>query len=377
MSSYYLVAPEEGSPVLDHLIRGFVAGAGEPAGVIKTAGPLPRLDHQKLLFAAQLDQIGQSRGMNAILSALYDRGPNALEGTKGMVLVASPDELSTKSYAQNLIFLTNRLGCAYPGHPLVEAVAGYGNFSTWQKTYALPLADIAREIAKGQGARFMKDLPPSLEKPRILALHASSRKTSNTVMLWDMIRQHLPGWETAELNVDKGIVLDCRGCDYQECIHFSTQNSCFYGGVVVKEILPSVERADVIVWICPNYNDAISANLMAVINRMTVLYRKIRFYQKSFFAVIVSGNSGSDAVAKQLIGALNINKGFWLPARFAVMATANDPGDIKTVSGIEEKAQLFAENMVREIKAELRIPEGLTEEGFGRKIHENKNPCGG
>ena len=130
---------------------------------------------------------------------------------------------------------------------------------------------------------------------------------------------------------------------------FQPAEQLFLWGVVVKEIFPAMERADAIIWICPNYNDAVSANLMAVINRMTALYRKISFYQKVFFAVIVSGNSGNDSVARQLIGALNINKGFRLPAYFSIMAIANDPGDINTVPRIQEKAKSFAQNMIREL----------------------------
>jgi hypothetical protein len=33
------------------------------------------------------------------------------------------------------------------------------------------------------------------------------------------------------------------------------------------------------------------------------------------------------------------------------MATANDPGEIQQVPGIQEKAKAFAENLLREIKA--------------------------
>ncbi|GAF92126.1 unnamed protein product, partial [marine sediment metagenome] len=51
---------------------------------------------------------------------------------------------------------------------------------------------------------------------------------------------------------------------------------------------------------------------MAVINRMTVLYKRVKFGDKTLFSVVVSGNSGSDCVDKQLTGALNINKGFRL-----------------------------------------------------------------
>jgi len=120
---------------------------------------------------------------------------------------------------------------------------------------------------------------------------------------------------------------------------------------MVEEILPAIESSDAVVWICPNYNDSISANLMAVINRLTALYRKTKFFDKSVFGIIVSGNSGSDSVAKQLIGSLNINKSFRLPPYFALMATANDPGSIRKVPGIEEKARIFAENLIKEIKS--------------------------
>jgi len=120
---------------------------------------------------------------------------------------------------------------------------------------------------------------------------------------------------------------------------------------MVKDILPAIEKADAVVWICPNYNDAISANLMAVINRLTALYRKISFYNKSLFSVIVSGNSGSDSVAKQLIGALSINKGFRLPPYFSIMAIANDTGQIKKVHNIKEYAKNFAQNIMNETKA--------------------------
>ncbi|WDC84159.1 NAD(P)H-dependent oxidoreductase [Caloramator sp. mosi_1] len=96
-----------------------------------------------------------------------------------------------------------------------------------------------------------------------------------------------------------------------------------------KGNLPAIEEADAVVFICPNYNDAVSANLSAVINRITALYRRNPFYDKMLFSVIVSGNSGGDSVAKQLIGALNINKGFILPPYFAIMEIANDMGEIK------------------------------------------------
>ena len=59
----------------------------------------------------------------------------------------------------------------------------------------------------------------------------------------------------------------------------------------------------------------------------------------------MSGYSGSDIEAEQLISGLNMNKTFALPGKFAILETANDPGSIALSEGIEERAALFAANM--------------------------------
>ncbi len=91
-----------------------------------------------------------------------------------------------------------------------------------------------------------------------------------------------------------------------------------------------------------------SANLAALINRLTALYRRVNFYNKRIYSVVVSGNSGSDSVTNQLLGALNINKGFQLPPQFALTEIANDPGHILNVEDIDEKAKVFAERINEE-----------------------------
>jgi hypothetical protein len=89
-----------------------------------------------------------------------------------------------------------------------------------------------------------------------------------------------------------------------------------------------------------------TSNMSAVINRLTALYRKTKFYDKYFYSIIVSGFSGSDLIAHQLISALNINKTFMLPPKFALMETANNPGDVEKIENIREKAKEFAENII-------------------------------
>ncbi|MBQ7736792.1 MAG: NADPH-dependent oxidoreductase, partial [Oscillospiraceae bacterium] len=75
---------------------------------------------------------------------------------------------------------------------------------------------------------------------------------------------------------------------------------------------------------------------------LTGLFRQKRFYDKAVFAIIVSGYSGSDVVARQLIGALNMNKSFYLPPRFALIEPANDPGEAVALPGIDGRIDAFA-----------------------------------
>lgn len=242
------------------------------------------------------------------------------------------------------------MGCRFLGHSAVEATHNLDNFLTWQKTYNLPLVEIYQEQAKELVEKLTEENLKLINRPKILVLHSSLFKTSNTLMFWKMVKESLSEEDIRELHVENGIVVDCRGCSYKTCIHYSEEKSCFYGGIMVKEILLAIEQADCLIWLCPNYNDAIPAKLMAVINRMTVLYKRVEFGDKTLFSIIVSGNSGSDCVVKQLIGALNINKGFRLPPYFTLTATANDPGSVKSIPEIDRRAKKFAEDIRREIK---------------------------
>jgi hypothetical protein len=92
--------------------------------------------------------------------------------------------------------------------------------------------------------------------------------------------------------------------------------------------------------------DALSADLTAFVNRLTALFRVNDFSSKRVYALVVSGYSGGDIVAEQIIGALNFNKAFVLPPRFAMLETANDPMSILSVEDIDAKAEKFAESIL-------------------------------
>ncbi len=88
-----------------------------------------------------------------------------------------------------------------------------------------------------------------------------------------------------------------------------------------------------------------SANILAFINRLTSVIVYNSLYDKYLYSVIVSGYSGGDLIAQQVLGALCLNKTFMLPPRFAFLQTANNPGEAMEAEGIRERIDAFAEQM--------------------------------
>lgn len=348
MKDIVLIIPEKPSPLLNKMIENVLGN--QNAIEVHTPNELPNMQNKRILFAVELNEIGTSNNLNDMFSLLYKRGKDSLYGSEGAILIHSDFPLFTKTYAQSIAFWANSLGCSFNGRPLVEATKDLENFKAMEIAYNMPLECICLLQCKELGNRFLNGIITNYkDKKKLLVLHSSSRDTSNTLTLWDMVSKNLSGIEVNEINVGNGNVVDCKGCNYKTCKHFGKQNKCFYGGIIVEEVYPAILEADALLFICPNYNDMITANLVATINRLTALYRKTKFYDKSIFAIIVSGYSGGDVIAKQLISSLNMNKTFRLPPYFSLMAVANHKGDIYKVPNIEEKAKFYALNIMKEI----------------------------
>ncbi|NMM62660.1 NAD(P)H-dependent oxidoreductase [Clostridium sp. P21] len=349
MEILYVVSPNDDlSDRLKYMTENFIKNF-DSVKYIKKFTPSLNLKNKKLLFLLQLDVNGFDLPMLNFLKELSCSDKNALENSTGALLVNSISELGTKRSTQDTIFIANNLGCRFLGHPIIEATKSLKNFINWQKNIDLSLEEICFKLSYNLGKRLSEYENPlsiiEIQK-KITVLYSSTHKFSNTLDLWHMVSKHLNNFSIREIHIENGKILDCKGCSYKLCLHYGKQNKCFYGGFMVDNVLPAIEESDAVVWLCPNYNDAIAANLTAVINRITVLYNKISFYNKSMFGVIVSGNSGSDSVAKQLIGALNINKGFKLSPHAIITETANNPKSIFKVENIEFKAKDFAKHII-------------------------------
>lgn len=323
-----------------------------------------KLKNKKIIFAADLDESGINIEAFEVIRFL-NLNPTALEGSLGGVIIDGRSELFTKDLGRRLVFAADMAGCAFPGKPLVEATGSLANFAVsaklWQtsleeayaKSCRLLIEKVASFEAPHRQTAFEVDNHGALRKPEILAIHAGNKATSNSFSLWREAAGHLEGKaEIEEISIRNGQVLDCRGCKYEDCLHFGEQEGCFYGGVMVEKVYPAIIKSDVLVLICPNYNDSVSANIMAFINRLTALFRTNDFSRKRIYAIVVSGYSGGDIVAQQIIGAVNMNKNFILPPRFAMLETANDPGTALELPGIKERVKAFAEGIIS-----YRIPD--------------------
>lgn len=345
MKDLVLIVPERPSALLNKMISTVVEH--RQYTLIKSPEDLKDLKSKKILFAIELNKIGVSNNLNNIFEKLYSIGSDSLIDSEAALLIKSQSDLFSKTSSQSLVFLANNLGCSFVGRPLVEVTKDLNNLISIKKIYNLPLEDICLLQCKSLRDRFFEEKSLEKKAPRdLLVLNSSKKSISNTLTLWHMVKEHLKEINIEEINVGDGDIEDCKGCPYKTCKYFGSQGKCFYGGVVVEEVYPAILKCDSLLLISPNYNDMLTANLVASINRLTALFRKTKFYDKQLFSIIVSGYSGSDGIAKQIISSLNMNKTFRLPAYFALMETANDQDAILDVLDIEKKAKNFADNIL-------------------------------
>jgi len=232
METVYLIMPGKISNSFADIIK--IATENYQLIIIKTIEDLPDLKNKKIIFAIELDECGFNVPLLEILLKLRKRGHDSLLGSRAVIVIQSSNELFTKNTAQKVIFLANQMGCRFPGHPVVEATYNLNNFLTRQKTFNLSLVEIYQKQSIELINKLMLEKLTLVNSLKIPVLHSSSFKTSNTLMLWRVIWDNLTAENLKELHVENGTIVDCRGCSYKTCIHYSEERSCFYGGIIVE-----------------------------------------------------------------------------------------------------------------------------------------------
>ena len=154
--------------------------AGRQAEVLsRLEGPLTG---RRLLFVVSLGEGGVNRGFYDLLAHLRTH-PNCLDRCVGSVLVDAPGDLYTKAAGRDLVLAANLAGCAFVGRPLVEGTGDLRNFTVQARNAGCSLEAAYHLATADLVERVLAFSRPRLERPKLLALHASSRATSNTLAL--------------------------------------------------------------------------------------------------------------------------------------------------------------------------------------------------
>lgn len=308
------------------------------------------LKNIRILFLCDIGNTGINLALYSMMQAIRQER-EGFAGSIGGIVVDGKSQFYTKAFAREFVLSANGSGCLFVGRSLVEATGDLENFSTAARVKGISPEKAYQEAVRELVMRILKFHPKIEGVPKILCLHSCNVRTSNTYMLWKMVKKYLEnGCAIHEISFKNGEIKDCLGCSYDTCLKYGKNTKCYYGGVIVDDVYPAVEECDMLMLLCPNYNDALGANLTAFINRLTALYRKRQFYEKYLFSIVVSGYSGGDLVAEQVIDAVSMNKTFILPPYFALMKMANEPGSIRETKGIEQQAKEYAEGMIHTAK---------------------------
>ena len=148
------------------------------------------LTNKRILFTLSLGQSGINLNWYSMMKYLR-LNKDALDGSVGGVILDGNSEIFTKSTGRSLVFTANRAGCTFPGRPLVEGTRTLKNYNIQANNLHTDNMGAYMAAGKTLVENIMNYRPVKKEHPEVLVLHASSRSTSNTIALWEMIKKQL------------------------------------------------------------------------------------------------------------------------------------------------------------------------------------------
>lgn len=312
---------------------------------------LPEKEKTAVVFLISMDETGINLVLDQVLKTILSV-PQCMEGVSAGIVAVGNGELYTKEAARKTAFVLNKSGCILRGKAFAEVTGSMRNMKN-QAAFRKVSQEEAFFQCAAEAVQAAQEVPENFIKKELhhlTCIHSSIEIKSNTYAYWQLIRKQLkkenPAIKIQEINLYGEDLADCRGCSFHVCQSFGRERKCFFGGIMTEQVYPAIEESDAVVFLCPNYNDAIGANLSACINRLTALYRNLDFSGKYLYIVVVSGYSGGELVAEQVINAMVLNKGFTLPPYAIDIQMANFPKEILEEEGICDSAAAFADNIL-------------------------------
>lgn len=308
-------------------------------------------ERKAVIFLISMDDTGINLELDAVLKNIASI-PGCLEGLSAGIITVGDGELYIKEAARKTAFVLNRAGCHLHGKAFTEVTGSMRNMKNQAAYRKVSLEEAFLECAKETIAKAagVPERTRGGKVRRLTCIHSSREDTSNSYAYWKLVREQIAKQrsdiEISEINLYGEQIQECRGCSFQVCQSLGEQRRCIFGGIMTEKVYPAIEHSDAVILLCPNYNDAIGANLCACINRLTALYRSMDFSGKYLYVIVVSGYSGGELVAEQVIDAMALNKGFTLPKYAVDIQMANLPGEILEEEGIHDCALSLAKRIL-------------------------------
>lgn len=121
-----------------------------------------------------------------------------------------------KVWLADLYFQLTQQAAHLSADRLVEATGSLYNFKVISKVLGTDLLGAYQMLTERLIKRLCDFEMLKIRHPNVLAIHASSRKTSNSLMLWEKVKSYLDeSIKVTEISLRNGQLLDCRGCKYE------------------------------------------------------------------------------------------------------------------------------------------------------------------
>ena len=145
---------------------------------------------RRLLFAVPLGRNGINRGYYEVLAWLRG-GDQVLAGATAGMIIDAESEFYTKATARELAVAANRAGCAFVGRPLVEGTASLDNYLIQAANMNTDRFGAYKKSAAILAHQILEETWQPKEESHLLVLHASNHRTSNTLAIWQKVKERL------------------------------------------------------------------------------------------------------------------------------------------------------------------------------------------
>ncbi len=306
----------------------------------------------RLLFAVPLGEDGINIPYLTLLAKLRNE-ENLMKSSLAGLLIQADSPLYGKEMACNFAFALNQAGCALVGNGLVESRSCYQEFDPLFSQHMEDVHDLALRLVE-HSYRGTAPLSQNPDLPHLVVVfpvgeeHASLPVIANSYELWDELKQRLyPFVHCHEICLSGDTVGECNDCVNRNCRRFIPDAPCFYGSALKQEEMLALNQCDALLVVAPFVEHSIHSSLLGFIQQLATLFSPAQIREKALFSLVLTETWGGEMVVAQLISALSMAQGFYLPAPFALVETEQDTAELFSNEETVARLDQFAHGIIQ------------------------------